>query len=68
MFAKGTAYMWLPKPSTSLPVYRTMPMKRSILNFDLNHFMFLKSPILTDDPHLTSMPIVLYNNFSANHK
>ena len=25
MFAKGTAYMWLPKPSTSLPVYRTMP-------------------------------------------
>ena len=68
MFAKGTAYMWLPKPSTSLPVYRTMPMKRSILNFDLNHFMFLKSPIPTDDPHLTSMPIVLYNNFSANRK
>ena len=30
--------MWLPKPSTSLPVYRTMPMNRSILNFDLNHF------------------------------
>ena len=68
MFAKGTAYMWLPKPSTSLPVYRTMPMKRSILNFDLNHFMFLKSPIPTDDPHLISMPIVLYNNFSANRK